>query len=580
MNTHQTNNFIYGGYVRKSSESEDRQVQSIERQKDDLLSIIEKERIILNDEIIEETKSAFSIGREGFNNLIKLTEKGKINAWLCWHPNRLSRNPMDAGIIIYLLDIGKLHHIKTPSRVFYNTPTDKMMLQFEFMMSKKDSDDKSHFVKSGLRKRYEKGYPSGRAPIGFLNNKTQEQGDRGWIIDQDRIGKLRLLFTRFLKGNDSLNTITEYARNNLYLTTPIGKRSGGKLVARSVIHSVLTNPIYAGFFYSRDEKGNSKSLRKLEKSLPRIISENEHIQILNIFRKHYHPKLQKHNTAYKGYIVGGDGNTIGADIKFQLICDCGKKFAYRSKETCPQCGIEISKMKSPKYLSYTYYFNIKRRKTRGYSAKGIEQKKIDTFLIDFYNKELKLSKKEYEWAKKHLKILRDKEFEEDKRLVELHNSEIKSLEAKKEKLRKLFIEEMISLDEFKDDVSKLETQLSIKKSEKIYAENWYEQLDKLLDNLYCFEDIIKKADYNDKKQLLKLLRSNLVWDEEKLFINKADWLKEYTKGRKIILEEFKEFEPENISINKGLNSTLEVYCPFITDFMDKLRNNYCKKSAI
>ena len=47
MTTIETNNFIYGGYVRKSSESEDRQVQSIERQKDDLLSLIEKEKLIL-----------------------------------------------------------------------------------------------------------------------------------------------------------------------------------------------------------------------------------------------------------------------------------------------------------------------------------------------------------------------------------------------------------------------------------------------------------------------------------------------------------------------------------------------------
>jgi DNA invertase Pin-like site-specific DNA recombinase len=580
MNTHQTNNFIYGGYVRKSSESEDRQVQSIERQKDDLLSIIEKERIILNDEIIEETKSAFSIGREGFNNLIKLTKKGKINAWLCWHPNRLSRNPMDAGIIIYLLDIGKLHHIKTPSRVFYNTPTDKMMLQFEFMMSKKDSDDKSNFVKSGLNKRYQKGFPCGKAPIGFLNNKTEERGNRGWLVDKQRFDKLQLLFTRFLKGNDSLSTITEYARGVLQLTTHLSKRQGGKLVGRSMIEHILKNPIYAGFFYSKDELGDSKSFRILHKDLPRVLSEDEHIKILNILGERNYTNLQKHLTPYTGYIIGNDGNTIGADVKLQLICDCTNKFAYRSKESCPQCGIDISKMKSPKYLSYTYYFNIKRRKTRGYSAKGIEQKKIDTFLIDFYNKELKLSKREYEWAKKHLKILRDKEFEEDKRLAEIHSSEIKSLEAKKEKLRKLFIEEMISLDEFKDDVSKLETQLSIKKSEKIYAKNWYEQLDKLLDNFYCFEDIIKKADYNDKKQLLKLLRSNLVWNEEKLFINKADWLQEFIYGRETILKEYNEFEPKNNFINKGLNGVLDIYCPTLLCWLVSVRKIYCKKSAI
>jgi len=568
-------NFIYGEYVRKSSESEDRQVQSIERQKDDLVSIVEKEKLILHDEIIEETKSAFSIGREGFNKLVKLTEKGKINAWLCWHPNRLSRNPMDAGIIIHLLDTGKLHHIKTPSRVFYNTPTDKMMLQFEFMMSKKDSDDKSNFVKSGLNKRYEKGYPCGKAPIGFINNKMEEKGNRGWLVDQKRLDKLKLLFARFLKGNDSISTITEYARKIICLTTHQTKRQGGKLVGRSMIEHILKNPVYAGFFYSKDQLGESTSFRVLHKDVPRILSEDEHVKILNILGVRNHINLQKHLTPYTGHIVGSDGNTVGADVKLQLICDCTNKFAYRSKEACPECGIEVSKMKSPKYLSYTYYFNIKRRKTRGYSAKGIEQKKVDGFLIDFYNNELKLSKKQYEWAKKHLKILRDKEFEEDKRLAEIHNTEIKSLEVKKEKLRKLFIEEMISLDEFKEDVSGLESQLDSKKSEKIYAENWYEQLDKLLDTLYCFEDIIKKADYNDKKQLLKLLGSNLVWDEEKLYINKADWLKEFINGRKTILQQYDLFEPKNNVMNKGLNGVLDIHCPTLLRQLMSVRKMYC-----
>jgi len=128
----------------------------------------------------------FSPGRTYFNELVALTYAGDVNAWLCWHPNRLSRNPIDAGTIVYLMDLGLLHHIKTPTRVYFNNPTDKMMLNFEFTMSKKDSDDKSGFVKSGLKKRYKKGLPTGKAPIGFLNDKTKEKGDRGWLVDEER----------------------------------------------------------------------------------------------------------------------------------------------------------------------------------------------------------------------------------------------------------------------------------------------------------------------------------------------------------------------------------------------------------
>ena len=32
---------------------------------------------------------------------------------------------------------------------------------------------------------------------------------------------------------------------------------------------------------------------------------------------------------------------MGVDVKFQLICDCKNKFAYRDKTHCPVCGISI-----------------------------------------------------------------------------------------------------------------------------------------------------------------------------------------------------------------------------------------------
>lgn len=577
MNTTHTKNLSYGGYVRKSSESEDRQVQSIERQKDDLVTVIEKESLILCGEIIEETKSAFSIGRDGFNDLVTLTKNGKVNAWLCWHANRLSRNAMDSGIIIHLMDTEKLHHIRTPSRIYHNTPVDKMMLQIEFAMSKKDSDDKSEFVKSGLNKRYQKGFTSSKAPIGFLNDKTKEQGNRDWYLDKERFEKVKLLFHRFLKGNDSLNSITEYAQNTLHLTTAKRKRTGGKLIGRSTVALILKNPVYAGFFYSKDQHGNQRSLRQLHKDLPRIITEDEHIRVLNIFGDRCHPMRQRHLTPYTGHIISSDGNNLVADVKLQVICDCGKKFAYRSKDKCPDCHIKITKMKSPKYLSYTYYFNHKRRKTKGLTAKSVEQKKIDQLLIDFYQKELQISEPLYQWTKKHLRELQVKELDENKQLVKIHKKEIQKLETKKERLRTLFVEEAISFNEFKNDVKKLDQQLKSKNQQSKLAENWHELTTSFLDSMYDFEDIIKKADYSKKRDLLNLFSSNLVWDEQKLYILKADWLKTFVKGRKTVLQKYPEFEPKNNAGTKGLNGILDINCPVLWAWLDTLRKILCKR---
>jgi DNA invertase Pin-like site-specific DNA recombinase len=572
-----TKNFTYGAYVRKSSESEDRQVQSIERQKDDLYTLVEKESLLLYDDIIEETKSAFSIGREGFNELVKLTEKGSVNAWLCWHANRLSRNAMDSGIIIHLMDTEKLHHIRTPSRIYHNTPVDKMMLQIEFAMSKKDSDDKSMFVKSGLNKRYQKGFTSSKAPIGFLNDKTQEQGNRGWLVDKERLDKVKLLFNRFLKGRDSLNSITEYAQNTLCLTTAKTKRKGGNLVGRSTVELILKNPVYAGFFYSKNAEGHHRQLRILNKDLPRVITEEEHIKVLNIFGNRHSPMKQRHTTPYSGYIVSADGHKLVADVKLQIICDCGKKFAYRSKKYCPACLVSIQKMKQPKYLSYTYYFNHHRKRTLKLKVKSVEQKQIDKLLIEFHKNELEITEPLLLWIKQHIAELKKKEIEDDKKVIRILKTEIQKIELKKERLRTLFIEQAISLTEYKRDIEKLNVDIERKKNKSKLSENWHEQINQLLDAIYNFEDIIKNANCSDKKKLLKLFCSNLVWDEEKLYISKADWLKTFIDGRKTVLRKYPMFEPKNNGNFKGLNGILDINCPVLWEWLDNIRKKLCNK---
>ena len=87
-----------GMYLRKSTDSEDRQVQSIDDQKRELDKL---NRSILHTYI--ESKSAKEPGREEFNHMISDIESRKIDAVLCWKVNRLARNPIDGGRIQWLL---------------------------------------------------------------------------------------------------------------------------------------------------------------------------------------------------------------------------------------------------------------------------------------------------------------------------------------------------------------------------------------------------------------------------------------------------------------------------------------------
>lgn len=96
--------FTYFLYARKSSESEDRQVQSI----DDQINYFKKIAKDANLEIIEVFTEARSAkkpnNRPVFSEMIRRLERGEANGIVCWKLDRLARNPVDAGTITWLLE--------------------------------------------------------------------------------------------------------------------------------------------------------------------------------------------------------------------------------------------------------------------------------------------------------------------------------------------------------------------------------------------------------------------------------------------------------------------------------------------
>ncbi len=59
-------------------------------------------------------------------------ERDEAQGILAWHPDRLARNSIDGGKIIYLLDTEKIKDLKFPTFWFENTPQGKFMLSIAF----------------------------------------------------------------------------------------------------------------------------------------------------------------------------------------------------------------------------------------------------------------------------------------------------------------------------------------------------------------------------------------------------------------------------------------------------------------
>src|SRR3990167_7015220 len=121
----------YIAYCRKSTDEPDRQILSIEAQVTELEEFATKENLKIAS-FVTESKTAKEPGRQKFAEVLKEIEDGKADGILSWHPDRLARNSIDGGNIIYLLDTRKLLDLKFPSFWFDNTPQGKFMLNIPF----------------------------------------------------------------------------------------------------------------------------------------------------------------------------------------------------------------------------------------------------------------------------------------------------------------------------------------------------------------------------------------------------------------------------------------------------------------
>ena len=236
MKNPQNNSIKYFIYARKSSEDKEKQVASI----GDQLEVLHKIAKINNLNIVgiyEESQSAKKEGRPQFNAMIARIIKGDANAILCWKPDRLARNPVDAGTLSSLLQNSILKVIKTNDKEHY--PDDNvLMLLLEFGMANQYIRDLSTNVKRGLAKKLRDGWLPGLAPIGYLNDRTNEKGNRTVMNDPERFVLVRRIWDQALTGNYTVPQLWEFARKDLNLKTVQRRNSGGNPISKSAMYSL------------------------------------------------------------------------------------------------------------------------------------------------------------------------------------------------------------------------------------------------------------------------------------------------------------------------------------------------------
>lgn len=541
----QNEKIIYGTYYRKSSEASERQAQSIPDQIRDTDEIAKKENLNIGMRFPGEAQSAFTIGRPIFEELVKNISNGKINAILVWHANRLARNPVDAGMILYLMDTGKLKTIRTPSRSFYNTASDKFMLQLEFGISKKDSDDKSEVVKRALEGRAIRGLPNGMSKIGFMNDTTEEKGNRKWVVDEVRFPLVQKLFQKMLTGKYSAAQMYLYAKDELKLTTQIRKNEGGKPISLSYIYTLFRDPIFAGFFFQNEQRC------ELDNRLPRVITEEEYWKIQSMLGSKGIKRTTKRESLYNHFTKCGTCNgATFPDFKFQIICSkCHKKFSHLNKDVCVSCGTKIVDMINPTYLSYVFYYCINDKKHRTVCPKnGMEEQKLEKALIKHLKEKVSISKELSKWCIENIYKLKDNEIEDQIAIKRNLEQQELSLKTKLKKITIARISRDVSSEEeqtyieieneIRDELNQLKT-----KKENMNVD-WFSEASKDFNIMAEIINTLENGSTQEKKEVLYDFGSNLIVKDKIVSVYNKKSIEKFSEFLEMAKSKNKAFEPK------------------------------------
>jgi site-specific DNA recombinase len=297
-------------YARRSSETEERQVLSIDSQIKEMLQLAEKEGL----EVVSMKRESHSAKETGqrpiFNEIVEELKEGKYNGILTWAPDRISRNAGDLGKIVDLMDAGKLHDIRTYGQRFTNSPSEKFLLMILGSQAKLENDNRGINVKRGLRTRVEMGLWPGMAPVGYLNQKLIDKKCQ-IIVDPERAPIVKKMYEKIAYEKWSGRKIYQWLKFDLNFKTV-----GNHNLTLSGVYRTLQNTLYYGPF--EYPKGSSNWYQG--KQEPLITKElydiaQEQLKRDNITR-------QSHEFAFtKLMICGLCGSGISAEEKYKLLKD-------------------------------------------------------------------------------------------------------------------------------------------------------------------------------------------------------------------------------------------------------------------
>ena len=523
MNT--SNDLRYILYLRKSTDSADKQVQSLTDQKDLMINLAGKRDLEIV-EVVSESKSAKEPNsRDGFNYMIKLIKSGEADGIITYAFDRLSRNPVDSANVKWLLQTEKIKQIVTVNRDYL--PEDNaLLLSIEDGMANEYIRKLRRDVRRGMVSKFKKGiYPS-KAPIGYINCPY----DRDIKKDEEYFPIIRKMWDMMLTGKYTVPAIYKVAINDWNLTTPKRRNSGGKIISRSLAYKIFHNKFYMGLVCWA-------GMEQIGKHEPMVsVEEFETVQ-----------KMIKTNTKTHS---------------FKYL------HTYGGLMRCENCNCQITaetKIKNKK--TYTYYYCTGQSKYISCSQK--KQRCTHRDLENQIHNIVDGLKVDDEFFKLALEVIKGNFKNQDDKDTACKDQLVKSLElAKKKKVRlmDLLVDEVIEKEDFKKRKKLVQQEINLLrlKLERV-PKSTLNKAKQIEDNFsYLNKQILsfRNGTQEQKKDIYRNLITKSFLKDKKLTYQLASWLEPIEEFNTKYVVEYNDkitrSELKNYSHRKAKASVLEM----------------------
>lgn len=361
----------YAIYARKSREEDDRQVRSITDQVSECLKLADQNGLNVVAQFLEAVSAKESGNREQFDLMMEKFKKGEIDGLLAWHPDRLARNMLEAGMVIDYLDHDLIKSLIFVSFTYENSTMGKVMLALAFAMSKQYSDKLSEDVRRGTRRIAEEGKRINRTKPGYFKDSERylRPDGRNYELIKDA-------FNQRLEGKGYLE-ICKYLTDQGFTVRDKENSEPKKIrINKTKLSRILRDPVYAGVLKTGDSRIDLCSRYDFVPaiSISDFLKINKYDDLEKVFRQRKTIPGQKSETSLmrKMVVCGYCNQNFTASIThkhsksgkeswyYYFLCDTpGCKFNHKSVRAKVIIDFVLEFLKGLKYDNPKLYTSYK-----------------------------------------------------------------------------------------------------------------------------------------------------------------------------------------------------------------------------